>query len=185
MERSARSGFTLIEIMIVVAIIGILVVVLLAVLLNAQKKGEVAKAENFVSNAVPQAMKQWQTDNGKNDSTYPSSPDLTDGDSYSRGNIELFKELILDPKDKGKNAYIEESAYLKGEEGGKPVFLDPWNNFYIYRNYSMKKSATGKNRVFSGKRYNENTYDIISRGPDGVLYEAENGNNDDVYNAAE
>jgi prepilin-type N-terminal cleavage/methylation domain-containing protein len=179
MKRSARSGFTLIEIMIVVGIIGILVVVLLAVLLNARKKGDVAKAENFVSVAVPQAMKQWQTDNGKNDSTYPYSPDLTDGDAYSRGNIELFKELITDPKNRaGGKEYIEASAYLEGTEGGKPVFLDPWNNFYIYRNYSMKKSASGKNRVTSfKKKYNENTYDIISKGPDGELY-----TEDDVYN---
>ena len=179
MARSARSGFTLIEIMIVVGIIGILVVVLLAVLLNARKKGDVAKAENFVSVAVPQAMKQWQTDNGKNDSTYPASPDLTDGDGYSRGNIELFKELITEAKGrKGGKEYIEDSAYVQGEEGGKPVFLDPWNNFYIYRNYSMKQSASGKKRHTNfQQKYNENTYDIISRGPDGELY-----TEDDVYN---
>jgi prepilin-type N-terminal cleavage/methylation domain-containing protein len=182
MKRSARSGFTLIEIMIVVAIIGILVVVLLAVLLNASKKGEIAVAKNFVTNAVPEAMKKWQEDNGKNDSTYPPSPSIADGDQYFIGNNELFAAMITEPKGRGKDAYIEESAYNEGTENGKPVFLDPWNRPYIYRNYSMKKSATGKTRTYVGRRYNENTYDIISMGPDGILYEDEAKNNDDVYN---
>jgi prepilin-type N-terminal cleavage/methylation domain-containing protein len=185
MKRSARSGFTLIEIMIVVGIIGILVVVLLAVLLNAAKKKETSVAENFVTNAVPEAMKKWQDDNGKNDSTYPPSPNLVDNDKYFVGNNELFAALITEPKGRGKDPYIEPSAFGEGTENGKPVFLDPWNRPYIYRNYSMKKSASGKNRTYVGRRYNENTYDIISMGPDGVLYEDENDNNDDIYNGIE
>jgi len=177
MRRSARSGFTLIEILIVVGIIGILVVVLLAALLMARKKGDVAEAKNFVAKAVPTAMTMWQELNNKSDNDYPASPELADGDNYVRGNIELYKELILDPKDKGKDPFIPENQYREGEENGKPVFLDKWNNFYIYRNYTMKKSASGKNRPFTGKRYNENTYDIISKGPDGELY-----TDDDIYN---
>ncbi|MBZ0135150.1 MAG: prepilin-type N-terminal cleavage/methylation domain-containing protein [Planctomycetes bacterium] len=181
MRRSLRSGFTLIEILIVVGIIGVLVVVLLAVLLTASKKGEIAQAEFFVNNAVPQAMQKWQNDNGKDSNTFPASPDLTDGDSYSRGNIELFNELVTKPIKAGKEAYIGNDLYVEGSEGGRPVFLDPWNRFYIYRNYTMKKSASGKNRGYTGRRYNENSYDIISLGPDQQLYEKD-GETDDIYN---
>lgn len=183
MRRSLRSGFTLIEILIVVGIIGILVVVLLAVLLTASKKGEIAQAEYFVNNAVPQAMQKWQNVNGKNDNTYPASPNLTDGDGYVSGNIKLYEELITKPKKNGEGPYIEEDLFLEGEEGGKPVFMDPWHHLYIYRNYTMKKSATGRTRGYTGRRYNENSYDVISLGPDGVLYEKD-GESDDIYNGA-
>ena len=181
MRRSLRSGFTLIEILIVVGIIGVLVVVLLAVLLSASAKGEIAQAENFVNNAIPTAMQSWQDDNGKDNNTYPASPNLSEGEGYVSGNMELFKELITKPKSAGKDPYIGGDQYIEGEEGGKPMFLDPWHKPYIYRNYTMKKSASGKSRSFTGIRYNENSYDIISLGPDGQLYEV-NGETDDIYN---
>lgn len=181
MRRSLRSGFTLIEILIVVGIIGILVAVLLAVLLTASGKGDIARAEYFVNNAVPQAMQKWQSDSGKDSNTFPASPKVADGQGYKGGIISLYEELVTKPEKAGKGAYIAEDLYDKGEENGKPVFLDPWHNAYIYRNYTMKKSASGNTRGYTGRRYNENSYDIISLGPDGVLYEKE-GENDDIYN---
>lgn len=184
MRRSSRSGFTLIELMIVVGIIGILVVVLVAVLFNAMSKGEIAKAKDFASNVIPAALTKWQDETGKDNNTYPASPNLVDGASYWQGNAELYEELVEKPKKAGKDPYVKDDQYVLGEEGGKKVFLDPWQKFYIYRNYSQKKSASGKTPKYTGRRYNENTYDIISRGPDGELYEL-NGENDDIYNGME
>jgi prepilin-type N-terminal cleavage/methylation domain-containing protein len=181
MRRLERSGFTLIEILIVVAIIGVLVTVLLAVLLSASEKGEVAKAKNFVNKALPAAIAKWQQERGKSDNTFPRSPNMVDGDAYWQGNASLYEELVTKPENQGEDAYIDKELFMVGKEGGKDVFLDPWQNFYIYRNYSQKRSASGKNKVYRGTRYNDNTYDIISRGPDGELYEFE-GNNDDIYN---
>lgn len=181
MRRSLRSGFTLIEILIVVGIIGVLVVVLLAVLLTASARGEVAQAEYFVNNAIPEAMLKWQNENGKDSNTYPASPNLADGDGYTAGNISLFEELITKPAKK-QGAYMTPDLYTERKEGGKSLFLDPWNNPYIYRNYTQKKSASGSNRTATIKRrYNENSYDIISLGPDATLYELD-GENDDIYN---
>ncbi|MCA8915593.1 MAG: prepilin-type N-terminal cleavage/methylation domain-containing protein [Planctomycetes bacterium] len=186
MRRSTRSGFTLIELMIVVGIISILVAVLVAVLFGAMKKGEAAKARDFVNNVMPAAITKWQEESGKDSNTFPASPNIADGDGYWQGNAELFAELVTKPKKAGKDPYVKDDQYVQGEEGGKPVFLDPWNKFYIYRNYNMKKSSTGKSQTFRGKRrYNQNTYDIISLGPDGILYEDKNDNNDDIYNGAD
>ncbi|MCB9894930.1 MAG: prepilin-type N-terminal cleavage/methylation domain-containing protein [Planctomycetes bacterium] len=184
MSRSNRSGFTLIELMIVVGIISILVAVLVAVLFGAMKKGEAAKARDFVSNVIPAAITKWQEESGKDSNTFPASPNISDGDGYWQGNAELFNELVTKPKKAGKDPYVKDDQYLEGTEGGKPVFLDPWNKFYIYRNYNMKKSASGRTPKFGGKRYNPNTYDIISLGADGILYTDKNGDTDDIYNGA-
>lgn len=184
MRRSSRSGFTLIEILIVVGIIGILVVALLATVLTARKRGDVGKAEDFVKQAIPAAITNWQGDSGKDANTYPNSPNIVDGQAYWQGTAELFEQLVAKPKQAGKEPYVSSDLYVEGTEGGKPTFLDPWNNPYIYRNYSSKKTITGKNKPYSGRRYNKNTYDIISRGPDGTLYEVE-GENDDIYNGTE
>jgi type II secretory pathway pseudopilin PulG len=171
--------------MIVVGIISILVAALVAVLFGAMKKGEEAKARDFVNNVIPTAISDWQRDTGKDSNTFPTSPNATDGEGYWQGNAELFKELVTKPKKAGKDPYIKDDQYLEGEEGGKPVFLDPWNKFYIYRNYNMKKSADGKSRVVNvRKRYNPNTYDLISLGADGILYEGTNGDTDDIYSGA-
>ncbi|MCB9932206.1 MAG: prepilin-type N-terminal cleavage/methylation domain-containing protein [Planctomycetes bacterium] len=181
MRRSSRSGFTLIEIMIVVGIIAILVVVLVAVLFGAMKKGEIAKAEDFVTNVIPTAITKWQNDTMKDSNTYPASPGLSDGPGYWQGNASLYEELVTKPVAAGKDPYVKPEQYNEGTEGGKKVFLDPWMRYYIYRNYSQKRSASGKTPSFTGKRYNENTYDIISLGPDGELYEFK-GDTDDIYN---
>ena len=134
---------------------------------------------------IPTAITKWQEESGKDSNTFPSSPNIVDGDSYWQGNAELFKELVTKPVKANKDPYIKNDQFQQGEEGGKPVFLDPWNHFYIYRNYNMKKTASGKMQIYRGKKYNQNTYDIISMGVDGILYEDKNGDTDDIYNGAD
>lgn len=183
MRRSTRSGFTLIELMIVVGILGILVAVLTGFLLNAAAKGDESRAKDFVRQAIPAAMTRWQEEHKKNNA-YPPSPNLVDGSAYVDGNISLYEALVTEPQAKGQDAYISSDLYIAGDAKGKKIFLDPWNNPYIYRNYTMKRTTSGTARPFNGKRYNENTYDIISMGPDGQLYEVE-GKNDDIHNGLE
>lgn len=174
MTSSRRSGFTLIEILIVVGIIGLLVTVLLAVLLAVAGKGPEHQAKDFVNNRLPAAMTKWQEAAGVNNA-YPNSPNMRDGEGYLDGNINLFDELVTKPQKGGKPAYIEDGAYIKGDSNGKPIFLDPWNNAYIYRNYTQKLSKSGSGvRTTIAKKYSED-YDIISCGPDGVY-----GNDDDI-----
>ncbi len=167
MTRRSRSGFTLIELIIVVGIISILAVVLIAVLLNAQSSGEKAKAKNFVDTVLPAAIGKWQEDNGRGTGDFPRSGTNKDG-AYYDGTIMLYEELILKPGKSGKGAYIGDDQYLKGDANGKPVFLDPWNKPYVYRNFSAKRAKGASETEFRGKKYND-TYDIISGGPDGDI----------------
>jgi prepilin-type N-terminal cleavage/methylation domain-containing protein len=173
MERSNRSGFTLIELIIVVGIIGILVTVLLAVLLSATGQGDRRKAENFVKNIAREAITEWQG-TLRGSGTYPKSPNLKGGKDYVDGNIELYNELVTKPEKAGKAPFVAAEHYDVDTRNGKPVFMDPWGNPYIYRNY-VQKTGSGTAPKIQGKTYND-TYDLISCGPDGVL-----DSDDDIY----
>ena len=174
MKRRDRSGFTLIELIIVVGIIGVLVTVLLAVLLGAVGSGDEGTAKNFVENIIPKAIEDWRSANGKSDAAYPLSPGVRGGQDYIDGNVELYKELVQNPKDAGKEPFVGDEHYLHGTHNNKGIFKDPWDNPYIYRNYVMRTGSATPPKI-TGLTHND-TYDIISCGPDGEL-----DTDDDIY----
>jgi prepilin-type N-terminal cleavage/methylation domain-containing protein len=178
MIRKQRSGFTLIEILIVIGIIGVLVAVLVTVLISARSKGDEYTAQHFVNNVIPSAIERWQdaTSRGRND--FPRSPNMREGGDYIDGNAELFHELVTLPQSRDMMPFVPADVTIAGEVNGKRVFLDPWGNPYIYRNYMQRRSLTGAERTYRGTRHND-TYDLISPGPDG-----EYGTHDDVFRSA-
>ena len=171
MTRAQRSGFTLIELMIVIGIIGILVAVLIGVLLAAAAKGDLRRAQNFVENAVPDAMQKWQEEEGKKSNQYPNSG-RNRSEEYIDGNRRLYKALVTD----SRKPLIDSSSYT--DDPARGVFLDPWNNPYVYRNWGSPKPKSGRVRGKSSaaKAYNDK-YDLISAGPDGDF-----GTDDDIRN---
>jgi prepilin-type N-terminal cleavage/methylation domain-containing protein len=174
--RRSKSGFTLIEILIVVAIIAVLATVLLGVVLATMGRGDTALARNFVNNVVSEAISTWQQDNGHSSNQYPPSPNMRPGGAYTEGNAELFAALILEPERSNRAPYIGEDHYARGvDAAGRPVFVDPWGNPYIYRNYSTPRLRNATAPPYQGRRI-ASTYDLISMGPDGT-YETE----DDIY----
>ncbi len=173
LHRRAKSGFTLIELMIVVAIIGLLVAVLLAVLISARSKAKIGEAHNFLDTAIPTAISKWQDAKGKNSNSFPPSGANSDSDIF-QGNQLLYEALVAEPGKAGKDAFVPNDAYSKGTQNNKPVFLDPWENPYRYRNWTQTtKGAKGSKAL----KHNDGTYDLVSSGPDGVF-----DNEDDVIN---
>lgn len=103
-----QSGFTLIEIMVVVVIIGILASVVVPRIMDNPDKARVAKAKNDIR-ALESAMDLYRLDNY----TYPSTD-------------EGLEALVTPPS----------SAPANWKQGGyiKKLNNDPWGNDYLYDN---------------------------------------------------
>jgi general secretion pathway protein G len=102
-SNSRKKGFTLIEVLLVVVIIGILVGIAIPRLGGRVRQAQIAAAEADVNN-IGMALRLYEVDNG----TYPSS----------------LQALINKPG----NAPNWRGPYL---EKGLPK--DPWGNDYIYQ----------------------------------------------------
>ncbi len=117
-----QTGFTLIEVLLVVVIIGILVAVVMPKLSGRTKEAEIAAARSGIAN-ISLALDLYEVDNG----SYPSS----------------FQSLIT----KGSELNWH-GPYLKSGE----IPLDPWRNTFIYTltdsGYEIK--SLGPNGVEGG-----------------------------------
>ena len=109
MQR-AQMGFTLIEIMVVVVIIGMLATVILPKVLGRQDEAFIAKAKSDIR-AISSSVKLYKLDNFK----YPNTlSDLVSGGAKGRGYLEKV------PKDPWGNDYQYASA-------GTHMEFDVWS----------------------------------------------------------
>jgi general secretion pathway protein G len=103
---SAASGFTLIELMVVVVILGILATVMMPKILDRPEQARHMKAKVQIRN-LQSALAFFKTDTGR----FPAT-------------AEGLEALVSNPNLKG----WRQGGYI---EGGK-VPLDPWGHPYIY-----------------------------------------------------
>lgn len=120
--RSTRRGFTLVEILVVIAIIGLLVGVVLTNIGGSLDDANESTAKIFVNSSIKTPLTQYRIHLG----TYPST-------------AEGLQALVVDPGSKTgwKGPYLE----------GAKVPLDPWKRPYQYR-YPGTKNTRGYD-VFS------------------------------------
>jgi general secretion pathway protein G len=108
MKRQAQRGFTLIEIMVVVVILGILAAMVAPKILSRPDQAKVTVARSDIE-TISQALELFRLDNG----FYPSTDQGLDA---------LVKKPTITPEPRNWNP----EGYLKKA----PV--DPWGNPYIY-----------------------------------------------------
>lgn len=109
-NRNKQSGFTLIEIMVVVVIIGILASVVVPRIMDNPDKARVAKAKNDIR-ALESALDIYRLDNY----TYPTTD-------------QGLESLIIRPTGTPEPANWKQGGYVK------KLNKDPWGNEYLYLN---------------------------------------------------
>lgn len=125
MGRSAAGGFTLVEIMLVVIIIGVLAAMVVPRFAGRTEQAKVARAKADLA-ALGLALDMYELDMGK----YP-------------GEIAALKTNPGSDNWRG--------PYLKGDRG----FTDPWGNEYEYVHAESDKDYTLTSRGPDGKPGND------------------------------
>ena len=112
-HRRPIGGFTLVELLIVIAIIAILAALVLAAAGSVQKKGARSRAEAEIA-ALEAALESFKADNGD----YPNN-------SVPNSSASLVTNLM--PTNGGKVYYEFKSKWLNGN-----TYLDPFGYSYNY-----------------------------------------------------
>ncbi len=108
--KNKQSGFTLIEIMVVVVIIGILASVVVPRIMDNPDKARVAKAKNDIQ-AIGSALDIYRLDNY----VYPTTD-------------QGLEALVTQPTSSPEPANWKQGGYIK------KLNKDPWGNGYLYLN---------------------------------------------------
>lgn len=133
---ASRRGFTLLEILVVLAIIGLLVGVLVNHVGGSFNTGQSSTAKIFVNSTVKTILVRYRIDLGD----YPST---------SEG-LDALVNAPAAKAEKWKGPYLD---------GGK-LPMDPWNEPYGYR-YPGTRNKTGYDVFSKGPDKTENTPDDI------------------------
>lgn len=174
----SRAGFTLVEMLVVVAIIAILAAILIPSVGGARKTALKRKAE-LECNAIKTAVESFFSDfkympwGDQDDAKGRVGADQWADDAESQKAVMAF----LRGENKLGKSYIEVSSRdsktsADGDDEG--VFYDPWKNPYrigIDRNLDQQVA-------YNGKTYKARVL-VISLGPDGKEYDG-SGKDDDI-----
>ncbi len=133
-----RLGFTLVELLVVLAIMGILISLVTAGGQAARKRGSVTKARTVVA-ALETAIAMYEGDMAQ----YPET-----------GNDKLIAALQDDPNNvKWSGPYME----FKQEDVKEGQLMDPWGRPYVY------VSVNG-----GAPEHRKRSFDLYSFGPNGT-----------------
>ncbi|MBN1916699.1 MAG: prepilin-type N-terminal cleavage/methylation domain-containing protein [Verrucomicrobia bacterium] len=174
-HRTAPAGFTLVELLVVIAVIGILAGLIFGAVTSSQQRAKIVNTRSFVGQ-IDAALTMFKSDFG-----HPPYDSLTAGETTNDKEwIRLWLTGLKDngdPDDTGANAvrsnplwgggpYIEPDPKMLGDckntdetESYKNAMLDMWGN-PIY--FQFKDADGGTDKPI----FNIDRWDIWSLGPD-------------------
>jgi prepilin-type N-terminal cleavage/methylation domain-containing protein len=175
-KRNKAAGFTLVEMLVVVAVIAILAAILIPGIGGARKTAMKRKAE-FECNAIKTAVESffydfkympWEEGSGKGQFV---GQDKWAEDAESQKAIMAF----LRGENKLGKAYLEVTSRDSKEkqedkEDDEGVFYDPWKNpYHVGIDRNLDQQVEYKNKTYKARVL------VLSLGPDG-----EEGTDDDI-----
>jgi len=143
MKKSKTSAFTLIELLIVIAIIAVLAGLVLGAASSVQKKGARSRAEAEIA-AIGAALESYKADNGD----YPSN-------SSTANNLSLLAAL-MPPTGSGKVYYEFKPKWTNAILGALDPFGNPYG--YIYTNGSPNNGTNNFDLWSTAGGANTNAY---------------------------
>lgn len=135
-KSKSKSGFTLVEIMLVVAIIGILAALVIPKIAGKSEQARETAAHADIYGGIKSALDQFEVDNGH----YPKS----------------LQDLLVQPRD-ARNWH---GPYFDPPQ----LPTDPWGNPYQYA-YPGKHNSTGYDLWSMGQDGKSGTDDDIGNWP--------------------
>ena len=88
-RNTSRQGFTLVEIMIVVAIIALLAAIAIPSAIRARKRSQATSSVNTLR-VLDAAIEQWATENGMSSGSQPTGTDLA---KYVKEGSNVYNQL--------------------------------------------------------------------------------------------
>ncbi len=150
--RNARRAFTLLEILVVLAIIGMLVGLAVTSLGKAFENAKIDVAKTFVATQMPAALGIYRIDMGN----YPTTAEGL--------------QALISPPAGNPNVNLWRGPYLTTNT----IPLDPWKQPYQYQ-YPGTHTATSTAQTTTGNPASANGagsmtphFDIWSLGPSGI-----------------
>jgi prepilin-type N-terminal cleavage/methylation domain-containing protein len=162
--RRSSAGFTIVELLVVMAIILVLAGLILATSSYVQKKGARSRAEAEIA-AISAALENYKADNG----IYPSDANTTDKldpladtnpavtpipNAYTKANLYLYEQITGDSsanRQQTGKAYISfKPGQLSPPDGSSAVqfIRDPFGNSYGYSTMKASGGPHGYNPTF-------------------------------------
>lgn len=172
--KPTSSAFTLIELLIVVAIIGILAAIAVPNFLNAQTRAKIASSQGDMK-ALSTALESYRVDNN----TYPPTPNTSGNLRYARlakltSPVAYMTSVPLDPFRQGVDPQKLDTLF-QPEDSAYPL----WDPAYAD---TQRKSASVFSRMPQYKN-SMGTYVLHGAGPD-TDYEAAQGMPLHLYDAS-
>lgn len=152
-----KKGYTLIELLIVVAIISILATVIIIAFLGARDKSRISKAKGELS-SISTGIKMLADATGE----YPGHFGIRTCTSTANPPVSNIKDSVVGLVSTDLNFKNWHGPYLEGIEN------DPWGNSYLFDpNYSCSSRGLGTNESEACNGASTITA-ILSPGPDGL-----------------